>query len=93
MAFIITCTDKPDGLALRMATREDHLTYVKGFADKIIVGGPVLDDDGQPTGSVVIMDFDDKSEAAAFCAGDPYAKAGLFVDTAIVPWRQTLARS
>jgi hypothetical protein len=75
-----------------MATREAHLAYVKGFADSIVVGGPVLDDAGNPNGSVLIMEFDTKAEAEAFCADDPYAKAGLFVDTKIVPWRQTLAR-
>lgn len=92
MAFVITCKDKPNGLELRLATREAHLGYVNEFTSKIVVGGPVLDDDGNPNGSVVIMDFDTRSEAEEFCAGDPYAKAGLFVDTAIVPWRQTLAR-
>ncbi|MEM7442891.1 MAG: YciI family protein [Pseudomonadota bacterium] len=92
MAFIITCTDKPNSRDLRAATRPDHLAYASEFIDKILVAGPTLDDEGQPNGSVLIMKFDDRAEAEAFCAGDPYAKAGLFASTTIMPWRQTIPK-
>ena len=92
MAFVITCTDKPDHRDLRAATREAHLAYLDRFADSIIVAGPSLDDDGQPNGSILVMRFDDEGEVEAFCAGDPYAQAGLFAATSIVRWRQTLPK-
>ena len=78
MAFVITCTDKPDHRDLRAATREAHLAYLDRFADSIIVAGPSLDDDGQPNGSILVMRFD--------------AQAGLFAATSIVRWRQTLPK-
>lgn len=92
MAFVITCTDKPDHRDLRAATRDAHLAYLDGFADSIIVAGPSLDHEGQPNGSILVMRFDEEAQAEAFCAGDPYAQAGLFSNTSIVRWRQTLPK-
>ena len=93
MAFIITCVDKTYGQSLRASTREAHLSYLDSFTDKIIVAGPTLDDAGQPNGSVLVMNFETEAEAKAFAAEDPYARAGLFASTTIVPWRQTLPKA
>jgi len=36
------------------------------------------------------MEFGTGAEAAAFAAGDPYGKAGLFRSVTITPWRKVL---
>lgn len=91
MYFHIHCQDKPNSMDLRMATREEHIGYLKGFSDTLFLAGPTVADDGETvTGSVIIVDMDDKSAVEAFCAGDPYAKAGLFESVTINPWRKTL---
>jgi len=36
MLFVIDCVDKPEHLAIRLAHREAHLTYVRGFLDTTI---------------------------------------------------------
>ena len=41
-------------------------------------------------GSLVILDLADQSEAEAFAANDPYAKAGLFEKVIIQPWKKVL---
>ena len=87
MLFAITCTDKPDSLPLRMATRPNHLAYLETYISKVVMAGPLLDGDGRPAGSLLIVDVADRPEAEGFAAGDPYAKAGLFESAIIRPFR------
>ena len=89
MLFAIFCTDKPNASEIRAATREAHLDYVRGVIDRVITAGPTQTDDlSGMNGSLLIMDFSDKSQAEDFAANDPYAKAGLFESVTIRPWKQ-----
>ena len=88
--FVIVCNDKPNALALRMATREAHLTYVRGFSDKLKLGGPLLDGAGNMVGSLIIFEAENIDEARAFNANDPYTKAELFAQVQVLPFRMTL---
>lgn len=88
--FAIHCIDKPDSLDLRLATRSEHLTYLATMMPDILVAGPLLDGDGQPMGSLLIIDFPDRKAAVAFAAADPYALAGLFASVAVTAWRKVL---
>jgi uncharacterized protein len=87
MLFAISCQDKPNALELRLATRPTHLEYLDGQAEVIVQGGPVLDAEGKPCGSLLIVDVADQAAAEALAAGDPYAKAGLFGSVTIRPFR------
>lgn len=90
--FAIHCIDKPLQQDLRAATRPEHLAYLESRVDQIVVAGPLLDDEGGPIGSVVIMAFPDRRAAVAFAAEDPYARAGLFASVAVTAWRQVFPR-
>jgi uncharacterized protein YciI len=87
MLFAINCQDKPGALELRLATRPTHLEYLDGQAELIVQGGPVLDADGKPCGSLLLVDVADQAAAEALAASDPYAKAGLFETVTIRPFR------
>ncbi|MCH4022482.1 MAG: YciI family protein [Acetobacter sp.] len=87
MLFSIVCTDKPAGLETRLATREQHLAYLKTYADRIQFAGPTLGTDGRPCGSLLLIDVADRAEAEGFAASDPYAKADLFESVVIRPVR------
>ncbi len=76
--------DKPGALQLRIDTRPAHLAHVKDF---VRLGGPLLDDNGQPIGSAMIVEAESLEAARAKLAEDPYAQAGLFATTALRPWR------
>jgi uncharacterized protein YciI len=91
--FAIHCIDKPLQQALRAATRPEHLAYLESALDQVVVAGPLLDDEGAPIGSMLLMDFPDRRAAVAFAADDPYAKAGLFQSVAVTAWRQVLPRA
>jgi uncharacterized protein YciI len=91
--YIIDCIDKPDSAAIRAANRADHLAYLEALGDRLYAAGPTVSEDGQSmTGSLLIIEFADRAEAERFCAGDPYAKAGLFQSVTIRPWRRVLPR-
>jgi uncharacterized protein YciI len=82
--------DKPDALALRMATRESHLAYVRNHLASIRAAGPLLDGEGQMNGSLFLIDADGPEAVEAFSQADPYRQAGLFERVEIRLWRQTL---
>jgi len=86
--FAIHCIDKPDSQALRAETRAAHLAHVDTLADRVLVAGPLLDMEGQPMGSLLIIDFPERRDAVAFAAADPYAQAGLFASVAVTSWRK-----
>ena len=87
MLFAVICTDRPGGLDLRMATRPSHLAFLETYASKLAYGGAMLDIEGRPCGSMLLIEVGDRAEAEGFAASDPYAKAGLFESTVIRPYR------
>jgi uncharacterized protein YciI len=89
MLFAIICTDKPNGLELRMETRPAHLDYLK--TTSVVQAGPFLGEDGKPTGSLVFIEAADRAAAEAWAANDPYAKAGLFSDVRIEQWHKVIS--
>ena len=87
MLFALICTDKPQSLELRMSVRPDHLKYLESLGTALKAAGPFTSDEGQPTGSLVIIEAADRAEAKAMADNDPYARAGLFVSVEIKPWK------
>ena len=86
--FLLLCTDRPDARELRAATRPDHLAYLEAHAAAVRLGGPWLDPaDGAPLGSMLVIKAEDLAGAQAFAAADPYARAGLFAQVTVAPWR------
>jgi len=90
MHFTIACKDKPGALPLRQANRGDHLAYLEAAGATLCLAGPLLDAEGQPQGSLLVVDVADRPAAEAFAAGDPYAKAGVFAEVTITAFRPVL---
>jgi uncharacterized protein YciI len=91
MLFAVMCLDKDDGLQTRLDNRPEHIAYLKGLGDKVIMGGPYTTKNGeQPIGSLLIIEAEDEAAIKAIAAGDPYAKAGLFKSVEILPWKWTV---
>ncbi len=76
--FVLMHVDKADSLALRMATREAHLDYARAHAPIIRIGGPLLTEAGEMSGSFFILEAETLAAAQAFSDNDPYTLAGLF---------------
>jgi uncharacterized protein YciI len=54
------------------------------------MAGPFLNEAGEMSGSLVILDVASKAEAEAWAAADPYAKAGLFAKVRIEEWKKVI---
>jgi uncharacterized protein YciI len=88
--FVLTCLDKPDGLPLRMATRQPHLDFIAANREAIRAAGPFLNGAGDMCGSMLILEAIDAAAAAQIASEDPYAQAGLFESFTIRPWRMAV---
>jgi len=86
--FALICTDKPDSLDLRLATRPAHRAYLDA-APNIAFAGPFLRD-GRMCGSLIVIEVPDRAAAEAFAAADPFARAGLFAETRIEEWQKVV---
>jgi len=85
--FLVNARDKAGSNELRLANRQAHLEWASEYSHKIAMAGPVLSDDGEAMiGSTFVIEFDSMDEAKAWAADDPYAKAGLFDRTEIIPF-------
>ena len=86
--FVISFLDRPDSLALRLANREEHLAYMAA-SGLVRLGGPYLDDQERPIGSLIIVEAADEAEVRAFMKDEPYNRAGLIPDFDVRLWRYT----
>ena len=90
MLFALICTDKPDAGDLRQIVRPEHVAYLTGLGSALKAAGPFTDDEGKPTGSLVIVEAEDRDAAGKIADNDPYAKAGLFRSVEIRGFKWTL---
>jgi uncharacterized protein YciI len=90
MHFVALCLDKPNSLATRLENRPAHLAFLGQKPEVVKLAGPFLDSDGQPCGSMLVLDCRDEESARAFLAGDPYARAGLFASVELRPFKPVL---
>jgi uncharacterized protein YciI len=79
MPFHVYGQDRPGAGAEMEALAEAHWSYMDRFADRLILRGPTLSDDGnEHTGSVHVVDLADRASAERFAAEEPYRQAGLY---------------
>lgn len=72
--------DGPSGPELRKAHRPAHLERLEELAaaGKIPHAGPLLDESGNPCGSLILFEADDLASARLYAAEDPYVIKGVF---------------
>jgi len=78
--FVYQGADSSRGLELRKTVRERHLGHLQGLADagKIRFAGPLLDETGQPCGSLIVFEAADLAAAQKLAESDPYHLEGIF---------------
>ena len=93
MHFVALCLDKPNSIEKRLENRAAHLAFLNEKAEMVKLGGPFLNAQGQPCGSMLIIDCPDEAAARAFLAQDPYAAADLFASVELRPFRPSVGVS
>jgi uncharacterized protein YciI len=85
--YMALCYDAPGRKAQekRAAHLAAHLAYVERIMAKIALGGPLRSDDNKTSlGTLIIYKTQDRKEAEALLANDPFYAAGLWRRTDIV---------
>ena len=92
--YTLIAKDRKKGLAQRMAHRPAHLEHMARLdaAGRIQYGGPVLDDDGNMAGSLIIIEADDLESARATFGKDPYMIHGVFEHYDVVETKKVFPR-
>ncbi|WP_165793663.1 YciI family protein [Hyphococcus luteus] len=71
----------------REEKRADHIAYRKGLGEKMPLAGPLLDDQGDPNGSVVILEAENLKDASDLAASDPFVGHGVLRLVSVRPFR------
>ncbi len=79
MHFILYALDVEGSAPLRAQHVEAHKAYLSQAPVKILVSGPLLEDDNQTiNGSCFLLEADDKAQVLAFNRNDPFTRAGIW---------------
>jgi len=98
MWYMIYATDVPNSLEKRLAARPDHLARLTDLQDqgRLLVAGPTPAIDSEDpgaagfTGSLVIAQFDDLTQAKLWADNDPYMSAGVYESVIVKPYKKVL---
>ena len=72
MQFIVTAHDGAGMLEKRMEVRPRHLDGMAKLGSHIITAGGLLDENGKPKGSVLVLEFEDRSQLDDYLNHEPY---------------------
>ena len=90
MEFVLYCLDRPEHAALRTQLRPAHLAYAAARPQAFRFGGPLLDDAGQPRGSLMILELPNRAALHEHMTGDPFFASALFASVDIWVTRQVM---
>lgn len=80
---VIGLDHPPHSMKLRDAHRADHRTYVWRHDERIRLVGPLLDAEGNQSGSFYIFEADTEADVRAWLENEPFVKAGVYRDLVI----------
>jgi uncharacterized protein YciI len=82
-AFAAYCRDGPDAPRLREEHLRAHLDHVERHMDRLLVAGPLKDESGAFTGSLILFGVSSATEARALIGADPYFDPGVWSEVRI----------
>lgn len=89
MLYMIHGVDGPDADRIRAENRETHFAYLNSHEDILVLGGATLADESDArTGSLLVINVPSRADADAFANGEPFHKAGLFVERTVSRMRR-----
>ena len=74
MHFLVKAYDGEGMLEKRLMVRPRHLEGMARLGAHVICAGGLLDSSGKMKGSVLVLDFADRSELDAYLADEPYVQ-------------------
>lgn len=89
MPYLIETFDKPASRTIREDQLGSHLDFLDSRTHLLLACGAKLDEQGQATGGIYILDVNHREEAEEFIGSDPFTRAGLFHEVLITRWRKS----
>ena len=98
MYYVIMAEDNANSLESRTNTRPAHLARLNELQNqgRLLLAGPfpAIDsvDPGTAgfTGSLIVAEFNNLTEAEAWAVADPFVNAGVYKNVTVKPFRKTL---
>ncbi len=92
--FALIARDRHDGLEHRKQHRPAHLEHMARLdaAGRLRYGGPLLSEQGDMKGSLIVLEADDLEAARRAYAEDPYIVHGLFESYDVVETKPIFPR-
>ena len=87
MLYAFVLRDAPGMAERRLEVRPAHKAYLGAVADRIAFAGPLLDDAGAMSGSLLVIDFADRAAALAWLAAEPFTRAGVYGTSEVTAFR------
>lgn len=87
MLFAMIAKDRANVLDKRLATRPVHMQHLDSLGQQLKLGGALLDANGNPEGSLVVIEAETLEDATAIFNADPFVSEGIFESVEIKPWR------
>ena len=85
--FAMIAKDKPGTGDKRTATRPVHLEHLKAMGEKLVLAGALMGADGNPEGSLLVLEAESLEAAKATLLADPFIAEGIFGAVEVKPWR------
>ena len=87
MLFAMIAKDKPGTTDKRLAVRPVHLQHLDSLGQQLRLAGALLNSEGTPEGSLVVVEAETLEAATAIFNADPFVSEGIFDEIEIKPWR------
>jgi uncharacterized protein YciI len=70
------------------ASRSEHQVYADALRehDRLVMGGPLLGDDGRPSGVVLVYEVASKQQAETLVQSDPFVQQGAIANYRLAEW-------
>ena len=85
MQFVITAYDGENAPERRMAVRPRHLEGMANLGKHILCAGGLLNEAGQSTGSVLVVDFEDRAALDDYLNIEPYILENVWERVEVAP--------
>jgi uncharacterized protein YciI len=78
-----------EGTSRRDGARAAHTTSIRALWDQghVILGAGILDDEGVVRGSLVVVDYDDRSGVDSYLGSEPFVQADVWERIEVHPLR------
>lgn len=85
MQFIVTAYDGENMLEKRMSVRPQHLEGMAKLGEHVVCAGGLTDEEGKLKGSVLVLDFEDRSGVDDYLSNEPYVINNVWEKIVVEP--------